>query len=666
MCRAVSSTTNLRTFAAVLVLVLSGCASNPYIANPRPAATPLAAFIPGTMDYAIQYADNAYDAYEAKFAEEFVRQQQLSGGLLTLGAITLGLVAGDANRNAFVGTALVGGLSYQLGTWNSSQSRPLIYLEGMKAISCAKQAIAPLRISEERLQRVRVQAATTRASALSAAHAAGEATRWLSITGGGPGTTPTPLQTATAAALSDTDATMRSAGALLGRAAGLDSRVDQAGQLFQGKLQDITGAVTGALNGTLSNLSELPKMVGSLSEYANVVVPGLNLGAPLKNSVAAANTALDSARSGTPTAESGPSPDASVQPVDPAARLAAALGHLRAKRSALEIHSEELNGALQATTLEQVKSGLTGCNVDSSKLATTLQVDRSTVSFTAGAAATALVGVSGGTLPYAVNLLDLPAPGINVTAPAGGAVVVVTASADAPAGRSFAARVSDATGAATTLTINVNAKTETTAPALATQKELSTTSAATCFGFEARTAEEICLIQHTLKVPADGIFGSVSCKAFRQDARTSGFNGLVNDQSMSFFKTQAGLGADADVAAIAAKLKALNVSCRVAASPAPAAAPKVAAALAQSAVCNAPAAGQACEAEGARCELECRMSKAEVRKLRARFALPETPERFDEDLRNRLAEFQLTRQLVNRKGEYTEETAAALQAKAQQ
>lgn len=649
--------------AAALCLQLSGCAINPYVASQRPLRqAPERSDAPGMHD-ALRYADGLYDAYSAKFSEEFQRQQALSGGLLTLGAVVLGLGAAKAHRDAFVGASLVGGLGYELGTWNTNPGRAGIYLDGMKAVGCAKLAIAPLNVGPDQMMRLDTRATQARDALVKTARAAGSTTRWLSLTGPA-AQNPSPLQNAAAAELAELDGVIATANATLMRAASFSSRVRQAGPMLEGKLDEIARLVTGALNGTQANLSELPKAVAALKDYAQVFVPGLDLGPALKNSVAAANTGLASSAEAADSDPGQPTDAKSREAVPvrltPEEGLARALGALRASRLVLASAVAEVNGAIDVGTIDETRVRLASCTADVAAAAPPLALKRSSVSFTAGTAGTAVVEVTGGTKPVSIGLLDLPAPGVTVSAVPGGGVVLVSAGTDAPAGRTFSAVVSDAGGATANLSIRIEAKPAASAEAA---DGLPPARASTCVA--PHDAASVCLMQHVLRVKMDGQWGPQSCSALLSRGARYAPGGVVDAAALGRFKADAGLAANADGAAILKALRERGQPCELPSQAAAAAAPAVAAetkvaAAEDVAACRPIANPAACRIKGALCQNECLMAEGELASLRGRLGLSGQPAEFDAALRAKLARFQADRQLKNTRGEYTVETAQAL------
>jgi hypothetical protein len=650
-------------------MAVSGCAINPYIANPRPPRPDVGSPTETTASLAraLAYADNTFDAYDAKLAEEFTRQQLVSGSLLTLGAVTLGLAAGHAHRDAYLTTALTGGLVYQLGTWNSNKDRLGIYVEGMKAIACAKSAVAPLVVGATTLESVQAREKEVLSQVRKVSSAAGRVVRWLSIVGSThPEGATSQLEKAAQDELAQQASALKRANDALSRASGLRVRVDGAGNQLNAHIDQIRRAISLALNGTLSDLAQLRGVIQSLSDYASIFAEGLDLRGAAKNEVAAANKSIAPQEV---TQQSGADPTAGEVRqkvlVDPVGALADSLGRLRAERQVLAAEVSILNGAVEPKSLAKLKTELSSCGVDPSKLNSALNVDRAAVSFESGTAGTSLVTISGGTLPYSASLIDLPAKGISVSAPAGGSIVVITAGTDTEPGKSYVVNVGDSAGLIAAITISVNGKQSggtggasggESGAANAAAKNKSA-QAAVCEGQQARSPEEICLLQAAVKVPVTGKFDAKTCKAFRSAPLTQRFTGLVDTTAINAIEVDMKLSPGASADAIRTALANQGVqSCNgIALVKTAAVAPSATGA------CPAPDASKGCNIEGARCAFECTLSKGEVGVLRRKLSLSPTPERFDEPLRTALGRFQASNKLQNQRGEYTEESARALQ-----
>ncbi len=640
------------------VTLLGGCAINPYIANTRPEAPTGTVRPVERLELAYAYANRTQDAYQAKMSEEFERQRLLSGGLITLGAAALGLAAFDVHRDVLVGAALVGGTGYALGTWNSNQGRLGIYLEGMKATACAKAAVAPLRLDDGQLRTLRDEIAAATAAANDVADAAGDVSSALSIAGAAE-TAPSELTRSAESELAAVPATLSKAGDLLTQAASLERRVGNAGSMLESRVDDIVRLVTGALNGTLADLAQLPKVIAGLSDYANVFAPGLDLGVALSNKVKAPQGAAQLPRS--PTTESTSVSRLSV-PDTSAGQLAAALGNLRAQTLRLSVRLPRLAGLVEPMSATEAKAALAGCGVDTDKAGAAMKLGRTTVQFVAGVAGTSIVPVTGGTLPLQVAFLDLPVKGITATVPPASRAVVLVADTGTAAGSSYRLNVSDAAGATAVVTVQVAAP-GTEAPRsqardrssavrpIAPQGAASRTPApGNACQPQGRSAEAICLAQLALKVPLTGVLDAGTCAAMRKESAPLG-DGLLNATTMDEVAARTGYRGAFDALGIRAFLVERQQTCPVAAAAPAAAVP--------SATTAAPA---SCATTGGQSAFECSLTSAQLGTLRQRLKQPAAPARFDDALRQAIRTFQKEQGIARTDGILDEATQKKLQA----
>jgi len=661
----------------ISTMAISGCASNPYITDPRPSYSEMngascrsgpACAASGSIEYAWRYADNTYESYEAKLSQEFSRQQFLSGGLLTLGAAIIGMAVGHANNYWMAGTALTAGTIYQLGTWNSSKDRLGIYIEGMKAVSCAQSAVEPLRIGAGGIANIQNDEARVREDIEHAAKAAGKVMTWLAIVGDQNRQNPSSLERKAESELASMGVLFKKGNDAISHAARLEQGVQEAGGLLENTLKDIRTSVDAALNGTLADLSNLPKFISNLSASASMFAPGLDLDSVFKGAVAATNVASKKGGLLMGSPESGSPLDAVREaPIDPVLKLAGALGDLSSRHTLLAASISRLKGTLgkAAPSQSRVRNSLAGCGIDLEKLNLGLHLDRSAVAFKAGIAGISMVTLSGGTLPYAASFVDLPAPkGISFSLSR--EVLMVSATGDTEVGNSTQVKVADSAGSTAFLTISVEDKTAsattgTTNKSTSAKKESSSLDAV-CIGQQNRSAEELCLIQSVIGVKVTGWFKEQSCRAFLSNPLTQKFGGRINDDgTMEAVYGAAGFASAPDSKQIRAKLSERGVKlCRGQ----PTGSEAGNATLPAAGAAAATVLSRTCEVEGSRTDFECRQSKSDVRELRRELGVSPTPEKFDVDLRNALSRFQETEKLDQRKGDYTQETAIRLQTNA--
>jgi hypothetical protein len=398
------------------------------------------------MDYAWTYADATADAYTAKISEEFTRQQNLSTGLIGLGGLAIGLAAGHAHPDALKLTALTGGLGYQIGSLNTNQGRNQIYLAGAKAISCAKDAIKPLRIRENSIKNITTSTATLRDAAIAASAAAGALVTQVGRVPADNIDTATGVQKAQIS-LDRYTTDIAQANAAIGRAATLVQKIETAGTTLEIQVDNIRSTVSDALNGTVGDLSNLPRIIASTSDYVNVFAPGINLGNSLTQMITSTNTS--------PAGNnwSGGMPKSSTTPLND---LAHALGHLEAKLAELEFEIANLLGLIAMPGADEVKSAMALCAI-TPNVTEVFRLSTSTTNFTEGTAGVVTVSVKGGTSPYyAVPIKSLGA-GIDVRVLPGDNVLV-SVTADAKGGTSYQVNITDHAGTSLPLTITIAAK----------------------------------------------------------------------------------------------------------------------------------------------------------------------------------------------------------------
>lgn len=426
---------------ATAAVVLGGCASNPYPAAERPSlpVADLPVLTPGSMAYARRYADDTYAEFRALLLREVDREQDLAYGLITIGATALGIAAYEGTRDALIGAALGGGTLYTLGSWDSSRPRFEVYVEGMKAVVCAKRAIEPLHLNYARAEELRVLREELSDSIDSTADAVAPL---VSSTSGVPAAgqaSPIESEIRMIEDLLERAQSAQVAGDKLARSA------DSAGSSLEDAIDQIQNDVYKAINGTRSDLASLPAIIGGLSQAGDIFVPGLDLGAMLGAAVSAGEVS----GSGQSTAGTA----GSALKVSPSA-----LGNLRAAGIRLASRTSRLQGMVDTIRADQVRSNLEECGVDPTSLSLGLQLSRSQITFTAGKAGLSTVRVKGGTLPYRAQFEDLPANGLNTSV--SGDTVSIIATEAIQAGQRHSLLVSDSAEGMATVTVEVGAPPE--------------------------------------------------------------------------------------------------------------------------------------------------------------------------------------------------------------
>ena len=102
-----------------------------------------------TLLDAIGYADNAKDAYKKAVGEQASLTSGAALALIPLSAAALGLGIAEADSNLITALGVGGAAGFGAATWLSSKPRQRVYIAGIKAMSCAVDAMIPLKFSLE-------------------------------------------------------------------------------------------------------------------------------------------------------------------------------------------------------------------------------------------------------------------------------------------------------------------------------------------------------------------------------------------------------------------------------------------------------------------------------------------------------------------------------------
>ncbi|MCP5352064.1 MAG: hypothetical protein H6926_02585 [Chromatiales bacterium] len=562
--------------AVTVAATLAGCAPTPYIPDTPDAATDMPV---KTLEDGVRYARQTHNAYRAKILEEFEQRKNFNSGVVGFAATALGLAAYGAHTDTLIATGLIGGSAYQLGTFNTNNGRLGIYLEGMKATSCVQDLVAPLRIQggQDRLQ----SQADNLVTLLDAvALKRGEVTRARDVVTIIEQGSQSGLLENARIALEDAKTTVNDANDVLERVESFRLRVEFAGPVMKARIDQIRDTVDDALSGTLSGLDSLPQIVSSLSSYANLFVPGLNLEATLAgafphqaqatDTTLTKTTAENGKVDGNPTAAGEPSKPQQITLAQAQADLAKAIGELLAGRQKIVTKISQIRGLMTPLAPDTINASLKSCGVDTSKLTTALHLTEASITLEPGKAVTRHVVFEGGTKPYRALLLTTPAP-INPVLPEGSQILMIAATDGTKDGEVYKVRLSDDAGQSQILTVNIGTP-PTTSPA-----PVKPTVTSPCEGqlklwtdtLGGKGSAETCLIQRVFhdqyvknpNLSLDGEFGHYTCQAmFDGWATVIGTGTPLNtptDQTRRAIKTFVGLDAGAD----ADKIKAAGLGC---------------------------------------------------------------------------------------------------------
>ncbi|RZI99529.1 MAG: hypothetical protein EOP39_24685, partial [Rubrivivax sp.] len=462
---------------------------------------------PGTLSYSLQYADATYDGYRAKLREELERSSQLGQGLLTLGTLAMGAAIGHAHRDVLITAALGGGLAYQLGTWNQNSDRLDIYLEGMKAMACAKAAVAPLRMSPAARKEIVDAEKEVALATVPVANALAATVRWLNVAMASQ-TPNSETAQAARAEIAETAALFTRLNELHQRAASLRQNADGAGAMLEARIDEMRRQIDAAIKARQASLASLPQQISAIASYANTIVPGLKLETAFQGSIATLNESLAARQKSTAQNAKDEKPDkardAAPAPLEPRDQLATALGNLQASRALLAIPAAKLAGASDRAT-NRVKDDLAGCNVYATKLAASMRLTRTQIEFTAGQSRQSRVQIVGGTQPFTAVAMDMPMPGLLPVVQAGASEVLVIADTTTVAGSTYQINVQDAAQNSALLTLRV-------LPAAAAAPTTPAARECTGDGWSNRTL--VCVVQHATGAKRTGTKDAGTCEAF--------------------------------------------------------------------------------------------------------------------------------------------------------
>jgi hypothetical protein len=135
-------------FAVLLIILVSfvGCSLvDPFVTRKKPAPPPLTESV--SLTDAFDYAAKVKDAYRSALRDQACLQSWLGIGLVPLTAAAIGLGATGSSANTVLSLGLAGTSALGIGTWLYNKPRQLAWVAGLKAVTCAEDAMEPLNFS---------------------------------------------------------------------------------------------------------------------------------------------------------------------------------------------------------------------------------------------------------------------------------------------------------------------------------------------------------------------------------------------------------------------------------------------------------------------------------------------------------------------------------------
>lgn len=132
-------------------IALSGCSTAPVLTWQKESS----GGDPGaSMPEAMAFLDRGRNAYRTAVADQMRDEANVANGLLTAGALITALAVGKVHRDAIIGTSLIAGAAYGLGSLNLKRQRVLTYLAGIDALNCSERAVLPFAVSAKDLSAI--------------------------------------------------------------------------------------------------------------------------------------------------------------------------------------------------------------------------------------------------------------------------------------------------------------------------------------------------------------------------------------------------------------------------------------------------------------------------------------------------------------------------------
>jgi predicted nucleic acid-binding Zn-ribbon protein len=438
-----------RCFSILLcVTVLSGCSLiNPHVRWERP---------PGgnaTLQDGIEYANNAKDEYKKAVGDQALLTNLAGVGLIPLGAAALGLGIAGGHRQAVAALGVTGAAALATTAWLSSKPRQLIYIAGIKAMSCAVDALLPLSFSRQAHQDFRRDLNRLNASI-------GTFSQQLEVVKGLLARVKTEVPDADEL-IAETEADLRAAEALLNTArltftsgVQLERDIDRAGQMLISAVDKIGAEVDRAIVATIPDIQTLPDVIGGLAQTSARFT---KLPEPTKGSQQMAGVT----KKGSDTSDKLKTQAGKRAVVD---QLNQEKAKLKADAAALESDIRTVAAVVNSVSEAKPAATLKECHVD--EVATGLSVQPAEpIQFDKGKEATRRLFINGGKPPYFAEILERPIKGLSLDPPSPDSprLTVVHSTAETPAGN-YHILIRDTTSNSQTIAVEVKETTPAAAP----------------------------------------------------------------------------------------------------------------------------------------------------------------------------------------------------------
>ena len=460
----------------VIIVSMTGCSFvNPFVTRdvsvpgawppPKEPRTTTPGKIP-TLEEAYIYAADVKYAYRSAVRDQAKLETLLALGLIPLTAAAMGLGASGGAPEVVLALGFAGAAALGLGTWFSSRPRQLAWIAGLKGVTCAEDAMAPLNVpaavSEDLSRQVAALSNALRDLEVASARLETEADHAKAMRAGADTSGAAmeraiialkSLEDAARAELRDTRTGVSGAEATLRTGRELEQTLRTAGRKLVVAVSKITDEVDRLVVETARDPAALANVISGLGGTFRTIttVPEGVARTEAKEAAAAKPPPTpQSVREGTPDER---------QLLAIASRrdaIAVALNevrvHLARVAAARRPVGDIVNSIVKDTPFDKLKH----CGVDVGDLVTALTVDPAPP-FVLGKPGSIAFTIKGGLPPYGIGVAAGPG-GLNVAA-AGpfSPVIMATATKDTPDGE-FAIEVRDSKNQSKLVTVKVETK----------------------------------------------------------------------------------------------------------------------------------------------------------------------------------------------------------------
>lgn len=395
---------------STILIVLSGCASwfNPHVTWSRVPDTQADI----TLQDGFNTADRAIDEYKKAIGEQAILNSVSGVSLIALSAAALGVGITEASAEAVTALGLSAAAGYGAATWLSSKPRQLVYAAGIKAMTCAKDAMLPLDLPSDQKDDLRNGLDSLGSSISDLSRSITNVNEAITKVEKLPTTQPELTRPAKEDVVRAREI-VAEANTVLEEGYSLQSEVHRAGRTLISAVDRIGADVDAAIVQTIPDLTALSGIIGGLMQTSQQF------------------TKLPEAAAAPPKGEI-------TQPfvgVDPAiGDLSAAQDRLIKAAAVTTEARQKVAAVVNSVSAAEPAKSLKQCNVDVDEALGIKVHPPGNVVFKQNEALTRGLMLTGGKKPYLAQLLDEPSEGLKVKQPVpGGPKVEIEATGKAPA-----------------------------------------------------------------------------------------------------------------------------------------------------------------------------------------------------------------------------------------